>query len=322
MRTFSLIRGLTFAVTVAISIIPHVFGTPPLTKFNIGEPAIVNIEQNRVTIEWTTSLKSSSKIEFGITPTLGKIKTDKPFSTGHTLTLNHLKPDTHYFFKIISKDESGHLSATNLYTFKTEKFQESDETILKIISPPQVTHLSPRKVIISWETNKPSASHITYGPKKQKKPLIAFSEIKTTVHIITLADLIPHTRYFYQVKSTDTAGKTAASSYSSFLTKAAGKFETRPLITEGPSIAIRRTHTLKIEWSTDRPCKSSISWGKIPVASFHTKKSINQNFSTSHSIDLEGLEKGKRYYYIIYLEDIDGRKNKSEVFSVKSGTFD
>lgn len=288
----------------------------------INEPAIVDIRHDRVTIEWTTPSDSHGEIEFGETTKLGASVKDLSLSKGHVLILRNLKPQTRYFFKIISKSQQKEVNSTDLYSFKTEKFEETEKgVILKILSPPYATLLSPQKAIISWETNKPTHSIVTYGFKKQKKPTVIYSEVETTTHIVTLTNLIPNTRYFYQAKSRDPSGHIVSSSYFSFVTKRAKKLEMLPMIKEGPAIAFRRETEAKIEWKTDRPCTSYITWGKLPLASFQTKKEINKEFSSSHLITLEGLKAGMRYYYIIFLEDTDGRKNKSEVFSITIDKF-
>src|SRR3989344_890039 len=138
-------------------------------QIQIQAPALSKIRHDQATIEWTTDTKSFCAIEYGDTPRFGKKGTDKQHAEWHKITLTHLKPATYYFFRIVAEDERKQVSISETYRFKTDAFTDFDQPILKILSPPQVTHLSPDKVIISWQTNNPSSSVVIYGVKQHKK---------------------------------------------------------------------------------------------------------------------------------------------------------
>ncbi|MEK7790695.1 MAG: fibronectin type III domain-containing protein [Deltaproteobacteria bacterium] len=271
----------------------------------IHDPAIVGIKHDRVTIEWTTSKKSRGKIHFGETKKLGKEVSDPSFSKGHRLVLRGLKPETVYYFKIDS---------TDLYTFKTALYEGLDETILKILSPPTVTPVSPNSVMVSWSTNKPTKAMILYGTKGERPKKIA-GEFDTTNHILTLSNLFPESRYFYQVSVKDAVGNSVKSSYSSFVTP---KGAPTPAILDGPAVVSRKTNGFKIQWLTDRPCKSLIRWGDVPLKSFQKEKNVSSNFSREHMFTLDGLKPNTRYFYAIHLEDRRGVKSISDIFSIRT----
>lgn len=296
---------------------------PIYAQVIIQEPAIVNIRHNRTTVEWESSVPTKGKIEFGKTPKLGRFVTIKSYAKGHATQIGNLKPNTKYFFKIVAKDKRGQVSHSKLYAFVTDQRSspEADQK-LKILSPPQVTQFSPRKVIISWETNKPSVSFITYGFKKNRKPHVVVNESDTTSHIVTLSNLVPNSLYYYQVTSRTSSRERTQSSYGSFRTLKAPKNVTLPTINRGPSVAVRLAHQANIEFSTDRPCKTFITWGISPVEKHQTRKTVSRSLRKDHTIKLKGLKKGQRYYYIVHLEDAQGRKNKSEIFTIKSEKFD
>ncbi len=285
-------------------------------EIKINDPAVVNIKAREVTIEWTTTSKTRGVIEYGTTSKKIKTIEDHTVSIGHRVILPQLIPNSRYVFRIISKDEKGETKTSDLYSFKTERSDDEDQTILRLLAPPSVTLLSPYKAIISWETNKPSQGMVTYGFKHQKKPQIIYQEIETTAHMVTISNLIPNVRYFFQVSSKDTLGRQVSSTYSSFITKGHTKAQMLPKISQGPVIAVRKADEIKIEWSTDRPCKSYITWGKVPIKSFQKKIDVKNIYSLNHDIRFSDLKSGMRYYYVIHLEDLDGNKVTSEVFSV------
>lgn len=76
--------------------------------------------------------------------------------------------------------------------------------------------------VISWQTNEKTTSQIEYG-RTQSLELSHVSKVvsgqkMTTDHSVKLSDLAPKTRYYYRVRSTDAAGRTAASDIHSFIT--------------------------------------------------------------------------------------------------------
>lgn len=304
---FTLILAFFFRISVA--------------QTRIQEPAAGHIRHDRVTIEWLTDGKSYGEIEYGKTPKLDRKISDGIFANAHTVTIRKLSPDTKYFFRIVAKNKKGKISRSGLYAFKTEGYEESDKTILKIISPPQISHLSPHKTIISWKTNHPASSIVVYGTKRRAKPQTHHNEIETETHIVTLSDLLADTRYFFRVESRGKNGRTVKSNYASFQTLKAEKQSALPAIEGGPVIVSRRAGAIQVDWKTDRPCKSFITWGEVPLVTLQQKKNVQTGYAAYHSFRLIELKPGKRYYYVIYLEDETGRKSNSEVFSVMTEKF-
>ncbi|MBI3019164.1 MAG: fibronectin type III domain-containing protein [Deltaproteobacteria bacterium] len=296
--------------------------SPAYAQVKISEPAIGDIRANQATIEWTTEGTSTGTLLYGPTQKLGSALSSPSSAEGHTLTLKNLKPATGYYFKILAKDIHGKASESLLYSFKTESLEETPDTLLKLINPPQVFVLSPYKVTISWETNKSASSMATYGTQGLK-PKRYIGNVDTKAHIISLEDLTPNTRYYYQVKSEDETHHIVTSSYASFVTqKETSQKPLPPTVLEGPVIAVRAADQIKIEWTTDRPCKSHLMWGKVPLPSFLTKKMISEKFTRNHTVILENLSKGTRYYYVIHLEDRNKHKSVSEIYSVITEALD
>lgn len=284
-------------------------------------PAVAIIKEDEVTIEWTTSEPTSGTVEYGPSRSFGQKKDSKNFHVGHTVTLKNLKSKTRYFFKITAHNKKGKTVNSDVHSFQTEVSAKLEKSILKIISQPQVTVMSPHEVIISWETNLPTFGHITYGIQEQK-PVHYATHQDTKIHIISLNHLVPGSRYFYQVQSESADGQKVTSSYASFMTHAKDKKALLPSIIEGPAIAIRAADELKIEWKTDRPCQSTIGFGKAPFPSFQIKKSVHKNFSKNHVFRIDQLKKKTRYFYTIYLKDQQGKESTSDIYSVTTESFD
>ncbi len=287
----------------------------------VNDPAMISIQEHQVTIEWTTSEPSKSWIEYGESEKLGLKKESSEVSDGHTVTILNLKPKTSYFFKIVVQDKKGKETKTDFYTFHTESVEVQDTTTLKMISPPEATVVSSYKTIIGWTTNKPSASTIIYGIKGLK-PKTVTSDLSVSEHMLTLENLSPHSRYFYQVIATDDQGNEVKSSYTSFVTTLKQKGKEPPFILEGPSIAVRTFDRVKVEWASDRPCQSFITWGKVPLPSFHKKMDVSQGFTTLHTFELPSLAPKTRYFYVIHSLDRNNLKSSSEIYSFQTNAIE
>jgi len=78
--------------------------TPPL----ISEVNISNITETSATITWETDEDATSQVEYGITDAYGSSTSwDEELTTGHSITLSELEPDTTYHFRLKSIDASG-----------------------------------------------------------------------------------------------------------------------------------------------------------------------------------------------------------------------
>lgn len=288
-----------------------------LADLKINDPAIIHIQEHQVTIEWTTTDPCKSWIEYGESEKLGLKKESPDFDSGHTVTLLELKPKTSYFFKVASRAPKGKEVKTDFYTFHTESVEVQDTTILKIVSPPEATVVSQYKALVSWATNKTSSSTIVYGIKGLK-PKSYTSNLDISDHIVTLDNLSPNSRYFYQVIATDNLGQEVKSSYASFVTTSSSKGKEPPFILEGPSIAVRTFERVKIEWASDRPCQSFITWGKVPLPSFHKKLDVSTSFSKTHTFEISSLTPKTRYFYVIHHLDRNNLKSSSEIYSFQT----
>jgi hypothetical protein len=88
-------------------------------------------------------------------------------------------------------------------------------------TPPQITSLAAipmggDKVKITWTTNEFATSEVLYGTQSGVYPYTVSDPLYTKQHEVTLTGLIPETRYYYKVRSTDRSGNTATSAEYSF----------------------------------------------------------------------------------------------------------
>ena len=73
-----------------------------------------------ITISWTTDEPSTSQVDYGTTPGYGSASYSAAPVFNHSVTLSGLAAETHYYFRVRSRDSSGNLAISSGYTFVTE----------------------------------------------------------------------------------------------------------------------------------------------------------------------------------------------------------
>ncbi|HEX6126040.1 MAG TPA: LamG-like jellyroll fold domain-containing protein [Pyrinomonadaceae bacterium] len=97
---------------------------PSLTAVGIE---VTRISTSRATVEWRTSVDSTSKVEYGLSPDLGTVVSSTTLGTGHSLDLIGLAPLTTYYFKVEGRTASGEVIDSKTRTFVTLDLPPSDQ---------------------------------------------------------------------------------------------------------------------------------------------------------------------------------------------------
>mgnify|MGYP006282814815 FL=1 len=105
-----------------------------------------------------------------------------------------------------------------------EKNNSRQETWVCDVSPPKITagpqamYITQTSAKISWTTDEDSDSVVKYGTTSKIYKFTESSQSPTKDHKIFLDGLLPDTRYYYVVESTDQAGNTVRSDEHTFRT--------------------------------------------------------------------------------------------------------
>ena len=121
--------------------------TPPVTS-NI---VISNITTSEATITWTTDEVATSQVEYGTSTLYGNFSNqDNSLAISHTITLSGLTPDTIYYFRVISIDQSGNNGTSPDYNFTTLKAAQPDTPAAIQDLTVRVGASSRNSVILDW----------------------------------------------------------------------------------------------------------------------------------------------------------------------------
>jgi len=88
-------------------------------------PYLQHSTQTSQAINWETNLPANSIVEYGEATPLDQSVTDSKPTTFHGIVLTNLKPQTNYFYRVISRDSSNDIAASDIFTFQTAPKQDS-----------------------------------------------------------------------------------------------------------------------------------------------------------------------------------------------------
>lgn len=170
------------------------------TSIPISNLAITDVTENSVVISWTTDEYTVTSVQiYDSDNTTIRIWTDPSENTIHSMTLDQLKPDTVYYFRILPTGIPNYNEVLANNYFKTLPV----DTGKPIISNVHVDYLSDQDITIAWTTDRPTRSEIEYWVAGSSGRSREIDVLFTTEHRIRLSALEPEATYNYIIKSTD-----------------------------------------------------------------------------------------------------------------------
>src|SRR5260370_8138642 len=73
----------------------------------------------------------------------------------------------------------------------------------ELIRGPYLQMLTPNSVVVRWRTDQPATNYVHYGPDPKKLDTLSFSQGWLTEHVVMVTDLMPQTKYFYAIATTN-----------------------------------------------------------------------------------------------------------------------
>lgn len=169
-----------------------------------------NVTSSSAAINWTTDERSTSQVEYGTDTSYGSsTATDSTLVTVHSQDLTGLSPSTTYHYRVVSTDSSGNTTHSTDQTFTTAEV----DTTSPVISNIQVSSVTDTAVTVTWTTDEPSTSQVSYG----MTPSFGYAEPQSpdtnmvTSHSVTISGLASSTSYYFGVLSEDSSGNLAES---------------------------------------------------------------------------------------------------------------
>jgi hypothetical protein len=283
---------------------------------------------NSATIAWTTDETADSYVEYGETTSYGSVFGDPDTGTDHSITLpTVLSDNTTHHYRVRTRDTSGNLTISADATFTTTAGEEEDSftAITDIANPPSI--ITDTKAVITFNTDQSAKCVIEYGTQEGTYSEVPFAETDYNQnHSIHVTGLISATKYYYQITCEDVLETIISSAEYSFTTSASGTVgdTTAPSISSVGSGSITG-ESVTITWKTDENANSSIAYG-IESGTYESG-SIDYlvnfdktKYTTDHSVIVNNLTPGTKYYYKVLSTDFSGNiaESAEETFTTKS----
>ena len=282
------------------------------------------IDSVSAVINWTTNEASTSKVEYGTTSgsLTSSTTLNANLNVNHSVILDELTPDTEYFFHVISKDGSNNSTTSIEYSFTTDKDSEYQHDALSEISdiadPPSI--ITDTKAVVTFNTDQAAQCTIEYGTQALTYDEVPVVESDYNVnHSMHVTGLIFSTTYYYQITCVDNLGNTKSSIEYSFPT-AIKADETVDDVT-APEISSIGSGTITgesatITWTTDEESNSSVAYGITSgtyenIGGNYLVNSDSENFVTDHTVIINNLIPGTKYFYTVMSVDIAGNIGES-----------
>ena len=214
------------------------------------------------------------------------------------------------------------------YTFKLNPYDSSGDiydnpTAFTFTTPPQpvITNVEFEPVPgaltgteqISWITNVPATSQISYGLLNGSRQ----NQLDTTLtanHTMDISDLNYNTQYSVTATSVDGLGNVANSDLQVFKSG----IDTRPPIisdiTIQPSIigtGADANGQLIVSWKTDKAGTSQVVYGQGAGGGYSTTTAQNNALVNNHVVVVSGLATSEVYHLQVISNDTNGIKGES-----------
>jgi outer membrane protein assembly factor BamB len=271
-------------------------GPPPPVISSVN--ATIN-SSTAATITWTTSTPSNSQVNYGTSSAYGSATgLDAALVTSHSEPVTGLTPNTTYHFQVVSVDASGQSSSSTDYSFTTP-----------VAPPPAISNVTATAITstgatISWTTNTPSTSQVSFGTTTAYGSSTTADPTLVTNHSQSLTGLAPFTQFHFQVISVDAYAQSTTSTDFTFTTSAPPPPQVSNVQASNLSAS-----AATITWTTSTASTSQVNYGT--TTAYGSATAQDPTLVTTHSQTLTGLTATTTYHFQVSSTDTYGQTTAS-----------
>jgi hypothetical protein len=195
-------------------------------------PVIDYADDQFAVVAWTTDVPTDSRVYYGEdVNNLTQVAEGPSNTTAHRVHISNLRPSFKYFFQIDNGQAGTPGQPTDSFeTVATGAPPLRNQTPTRVANAaaqgatvtrgPSIQYADDRSAVISWTTDKPAPNVVYYGNAESNLSQTAEGATASTEHRVHLSNLMPGTKYFFQVDTGQAPGATMATY--NFQTVAAG----------------------------------------------------------------------------------------------------
>jgi len=279
---------------------------PPILK----EITTAGVTLSDATVQFTSKNATKVSLLYGKSEGFGGIKSlnTATVESTYAVTVNGLEDGAKYFYKLIAYDSEGNAYEGSIFSFTTpQRPHISNVRFQPVAGEPTSTQQ------VSWQTNVPATSRITYG-KVGSAGAEASDPAMTTEHTMQINNLEDDSEYFLQASSTDNSGNLAVSDRQTFHTA----LDTRPPKITSITVesSIRGTGAeargqVVVSWHTDEAATSQVAFAEGSAATvFNNRTAEDSGLSFEHIVIVSDLPTSKVYSVQPISRDKSGNAGK------------
>lgn|GEM_PF-2289351 len=199
------------------------------------------------------------------------------------------------------------------------------DTIAPRLQSVSVTHRTESSAIIEIKTNEDSSARVYFDNRSDfeigddRVSVATSTNTSAMLHVITLSELAPSTRYYFIIELKDASDNKRVSREYSFTTRIENNDENNPeILTLDVSKTLATSATLKVVAS--EPVTVVVNYSVKGSSVVNTKESIY--FAREHTILLSSLSANTEYEARVTVRDRDGNTEISRLMSLKTLLLD
>lgn len=214
-----------------------------------------------------------------------------------------------YYYKVRACDSTNNCGAFSdiVSLFPDGKFVVP----APLIAEPAVSNITTKRAMISWSTSRTCDSKVAYGTSSGE---YFEEEVSNSLHVtdhqLNIPNLSPGTTYYFTAKWTDEDGNTGVSEEYTFETEP-------PPSTEEPVVKSVGLDNALIQFTSRNAAKVRIYYGETSAFG-GTKDVVTGTAEGTHTVELDGLADGTKYYYKINTFDIEEEEYDGEIHSFET----
>ena len=293
-------------------------GKSPVMSFTtlpapvVSNVKVTNINLHAAIIQLTSTNASAIKLTYGSGGNLSNAQTlnTSTDTSTYNIPLSGLADGTAYTFRLDPVDiENNEYQSIETHGFSTPPAP----TISNIQFQPVPGALTGTEQV-SWTTNVPATSQISYGQDGSSDNEEAIDTTLATTHTMTISDLNYNTPYQLIATSEDALGNVATSDKQIFHTG----LDTRPPrlsnVVLQPSIkgtGVDAQGQIIVSWKTDKPGTSQVAYGSGSGTGYTAKTAEDTNRVANHVVVISGLSLSRVYHLQALSRDEAGNVGRS-----------
>lgn len=291
----------TSSGTNAVSITPTGRWTVP-APLEDG-PNVINITTRKVTIQWSTTRTSDSKVQFGLST--GNYEPEEIGNsdqrTSHSINLNGLNPETIYYYRVKWTDEDGNTGSSEEKTFKT-----APAPYVKDVS---VTDVNLSSAVIKFTTVGAAKANVYYGKSVAFGGVVQMdTSTSETAYFTQITGLDDGTDYFYKINVLDEEGAEYSGTVLNFTTPP------RPDVSNVRLQQVEGTaqSTILVTFTTNTSVSSIISYYPENDPK-NVKEVVDTKYANGeHNLQISGLLPNTNYVLVVTVRDTFGNQVSSD----------